>query len=443
MKDIALSAYGDLSSRSSPVNRMMAEVAADFRDGYDINLGVGYVNEATIPRERIHDAIGRVLADPKTYRLALNYGGPQGSQNLIDALVRYHARNGIGELTEEVLAKNEIIIGPSGATSLLEGVAHVLSPGIVITSDPMYYIYCNFLERAGFEVLAVPEDEHGIDTAVFEEKLRILGERRQAIRFVYVVTINNPTCSILSNERRQELVAITTRLSRDLGRKVPLVLDKAYEGLVHDPTVPPLKSGLLCDELGIVYEIGTLSKILAPALRVGYMIGRAGPFLRAMIQHTSDIGFSAPLVTQEAAAYLLDHYVSEQVASVNEGYRIKAQHVRRCIDADLARFFERYSGGRAGFYYYLTFKTLDTQEGSPFFTYLARRTGDPEIDGPEGSPLPRVAYVPGQYCVHPAGDLVEVANRQLRLSYGFEEIDRIEQAVGYMKEAAGYALARV
>ncbi len=442
MEDVALSAYGSASSEPAPINRMMASFAADFRDGVDINLGVGYVNERTIPRREVLEGFQQVLAQPDRYRLALNYGGPAGSPNLLRSIRNYLVERGVGGLTSEVLDRKRIIIGPSGATSLLEGIARVVEPGIVITADPFYYIYCNYLQRAGFEIVPVPEDRRGVSPDRLEAALEALGDRRREIRFFYFVTINNPTCTILANERRRAIVNVATRLSRELGRKVPVFLDRAYEDLVHDPEVEPPRSALLDDELGIVYEIGTLSKILAPALRVGYVVGADGPFLRAMVQKTSDVGFSAPLITQEIASYLLDHHVADQVEKVNEGYRHKARQVKAWIDQHLGELLENCTGGQAGFYFYLTFRDVETTEGSPFFRYLARTTGVEEIDGPPGARKPRVVYLPGEFCVHPKGELVEVGRRQLRLSYGYEELERIGEAIGYMREAADFARSR-
>jgi 2-aminoadipate transaminase len=291
----------------------------------------------------------------------------------------------------------------------------------------------------GFEVCAVPEDDQGLDADRLERKLKELGSRRQDIRFFYIVTVNNPTCTILSNARRRRLVEIAARLSRDLGRKVPAVFDKAYENLIHDPAVEKPESGLLSDELGIVYEIGTLSKILAPALRIGYMIGPGGPLVKALVQKTSDAGFSAPLVNQEIASYLLDRHAARQIEQVKAGYRQKAAITRQWIDAQLGDALAAYSGGSAGFYFYLTFKRTETHEASPFFRFLARTTGCAEYDGPAGSRKPRVAYIPGDFCVHAGGALVEQGRRQLRLSYGFEELPRIEAAIGLMREAVAYA----
>ena len=439
IRDVLLSEYGKASSVPSPVNRLMTDFAVDFRDGRDINLGVGYVNERTIPHRQIQHACEKVLAHPEKYRASLNYGGAQGSPNLIASLRRFHIENKIGGVTERTLNGRDIVIGANGATSLLESVTHLLPAGIVLTADPMYYIYCNDLERKGFKVIAVPEDEEGLDTEVLKAKLTALGDESAAIRFFYVVTVNNPTCTILSNNRKRELVDIVTRLSYEVGRKIPLFFDNAYSDLVHDNTVEPLESALCYDELGIVYEVGTLSKILAPGLRIGYLIGSRGPFLDSIIQRTSDIGFSAPLINQEIASYLLDHGIEAQIAKVNNGYQQKAKQVKMWMAELLGDNIQEYRGGSAGFYFYLTLANVATGSTSDFFRFLTRTTEREDVDGPSDSKHPKVIYIPGEHCVHPNGEMVEIGKRQLRISYGFEELPQIHTALKLMKSAVAYS----
>ena len=436
--DILLSEYGKASSIPSPVNRMMTDFAIGFRDGYDINLGVGYVNENTIPRQQILTACEAVLANPQKYRASLNYGGAQGSPNLIESIKKFHIDNRIGGITRDTFNTRDIVIGANGATSLLESITHLLPAGIVITADPMYYIYCNDLERKGFTVVAIPEDNEGLQTDLLRTKLEALGSGKAAIQFFYVVTVNNPSCTILSNCRKQELVEIVTELSYEVGRKIPLFFDNAYRDLVHDSTVEPLESALCYDELGIVYEIGTLSKILAPGLRIGYLIGPKGAFLHSIIQRTSDIGFSAPLINQEIASYLLDNGIEGQIKKVNDGYQEKAKQVKGWIEELLCDNVQACSGGSAGFYYYLTLANIATGSSSNFFRFLTRTTGHEDIDGPSHNPHPKVIYIPGEYCVHPSGEMVDIGRRQFRISYGFEELPQIHAALKYMKSAIGY-----
>jgi len=193
------------------------------------------------------------------------------------------------------------------------------------------------------------------------------------------------------------------------------------------------------DEAGIAYEIGTLSKVLAPALRIGYILGPPGELMSAIVQTTSDTGFSAPLFVQEMAAWLVDERIDEQLKAVNAGYRAKAVAVRAALERELGPHLEATIGGRAGFYFYLTMKRVETHPESRFFRILTRTTGEVELDGPAGAARPKVIYIPGTYCVAERGELAEVGRRQLRLSYGFEEVPRLESALRLMREAAEQA----
>ncbi len=419
----------------------MASFARDFRPDVDINVGVGYVNEATLPYEAVVEATRRVVDAPETYRSSLNYGDPAGSRQLRTAIMNMLASDA-AEGDADFIRSKQILIGTNGATSILEGLAQIMEPGLIITSDPVYYIYSYFLDRKGFRVLALPEDAHGMVPELLENALLGGDLDLSDLRYVYVVSISNPTSTILTNERRHKIVDIVNRYADQTGNRIPLIFDQAYSGLIHDPAVEIQESAFRNDRNKLVYEVGTLSKILAPALRIGFILGPTGELMSALEERNSDAGFSASVINQQIAAVLLNEFLPLQRRSVLDGYRERAVDVMKAIENQLSGYIEEVRGGQAGFYFYITFKDIATDDQSDFYRFLSRTIGDESIDGSSHDLKPRVAYIPGQYCVRADGELLDHGGRSLRFSYGFEPIERLLQAIYLIAEAANYVSSR-
>jgi DNA-binding transcriptional MocR family regulator len=442
LESILLSPYGAASAEPSPAGRMMAAVSAELRPGIDCNLGVGYVNEAVIPRDAIRDAVAAITADPAGHPLSLNYGGPQGEPGLRAAIRRFLQRRAAGPVPPAVLDQRRILVGANAATSLLEAIADVVPPGIVVTTDPTYFVYADYLVRRGFEIVAVPEDGAGADPAAVRDAVAALGGRRDAIRFLYFMSVNNPTGTVLPNARRRALAAWAAELSSELGRRIPLIIDRAYDDLIHGAGAEAPESILPHDAHAGCFEVETLSKTVAPGLRIGFLAGPDGAFFRALQQRTGDVGFCAPPFSQAIAAHILDESIEAQIERVKREYGGRATAIRAALDTAFGDELEEVRGGTAGFYYYPTLRTIETAEDSPFFAYCMRRTGDASIDLDGGAPKPRVVYVPGEHCVQPDGALTGVARRQFRLSYAYEPLDRTLDAIAIMGEAAAWARGR-
>lgn len=427
--------FSDLAKNSlipSAVNQLTAEFAEEFREGTDINLGVGYVNDKTIPFDAIQNAYSEIISHPEQYRSALNYGGADGSINLRKSIKNYYLSNNIGGLNEKDFRNRKILIGANGATSILDCLADIINPGLVITADPYYYIYTETLERKGFKIVAIPEDYNGLNIQILEETLERINPKE--ISFFYIVTVNNPSTVILSNSRRKSIVQIAKELSLKTNRIIPVIFDKAYEDIIHNPVVEKPVSGIKFDELSQVFELGTLSKLFAPALRIGYIISPDNSLAEVLTQRTSDIGFSSSLINQEIASWLLDNYATIHKDIVHNGYQEKATFIKNLLSKYLSDYIESYSGGDAAFYFYITFKNIRTNKGSEFFKFLSRTTGKDEIDGRKEK-NPRLIYIPGTIC-----SKNEKAIRSLRISYGFEEPEIFERAVKLMSEACRYAV---
>ncbi len=210
------------------------------------------------------------------------------------------------------------------------------------------------------------------------------------------------------------------------------------------------------DRWGLVYEVGTLSKVVAPALRIGFMIGPPGPLMDALVQHTCDVGFSAPLFCQEIASYLLDREGPRRLEEVRQVYRQRAEVARRAIERCLAWALEDLSGGQAGFYYYLTFREIETGEGSACLPLSHSHNRRLAGRWPLPSALQSSGYLfAGTVLRRPSRQTcAKKAGGSLRISYAYEELPQIERGIaangrgrticpeGGRKTLAGHSVAK-
>jgi GntR family transcriptional regulator/MocR family aminotransferase len=186
----------------------------------------------------------------------LGYGDPRGHLRLRAALADMLAA------TRGLAATADDVVVTRGSQMALHLVARaIISPGDLVAVEAFGYRPAwEALRSAGARVVAVPVDGDGIDV----DRLRAIALRRR-LRAVYVTPHHQyPTTVAMSPARRLALLT----LARERG---VAVIEDDYDNEFHYPGRPilPLASA---DTAGSVVYLGTLSKVLAPALRVGYLV---------------------------------------------------------------------------------------------------------------------------------------------------------------------------
>jgi 2-aminoadipate transaminase len=150
-------------------------------------------------------------------------------------------------------------------------------------------------------------DADGIVIEALAEQLAGLKARGVAPKFIYTIpTIQNPTASILPLDRRQALI----RLAREYN--VPIFEDECYADLIwRGIEAPP---SLYALDPGCVLHIGSFSKSLAPALRLGFLIA-PWELMRQLLPLKSDSGTGA--LDQMIVAEYFGKYFDRHVGKLN------------------------------------------------------------------------------------------------------------------------------
>jgi 2-aminoadipate transaminase len=256
----------------------------------------------------MNDVLSREGRDLATYGLA---SGPQGYRPLREFLAKKLKRTaGIVCTADDIL----ITSGSLQALDLVNGV--LLARGdTIITEAETYQGSLNRWTRLGVNAIGIPLDGDGMRIDALAAALDDLKRRNVRAKYIYTVpTVQNPTGTILSEPRRAEML----KLAEQHG--VPIFEDDCYADLIWNGKRPPALHAL--SKHGGVIHIGSFSKSIAPALRVGYIVAE-WPLLSRMLSIKSDAG-SGALEQMVLGEYCPAHF-DTHVPELTRGLRKKLE----------------------------------------------------------------------------------------------------------------------
>lgn len=255
---------------------------------------------------------GRALA---TYGLA---SGPQGYRPLREFLAAKLKRDaGISCTFDDIL----IVSGSLQALDLINSV--LLCRGdTVIVEQETYQGALTRLTRLGVHAVGIPLDGEGMRTDALGAALADLKHRNIRAKYIYTIpTVQNPTGTIMGEERRFELL----KLSEEYG--VPILEDDCYADLIWNGQRPPALYAM--SKTGGVIHIGSFSKSIAPALRVGYIVA-GWDVLSRVLAMKIDAG-SGALEQMVLAEFCAPHFAAH-VPRLRQGLRGKLETLMETLN---------------------------------------------------------------------------------------------------------------
>lgn len=276
-----------------------------------ISFAGGLPAPEIFPVERFREACQQVLTTNPA--IALQYGPTEGYRPLRELIVAHMARYGI-------LATVDNILITSGSQQALDLIAKLLinRGDRILVESPTYLGALQAFDLMGAEYVTVPIDDDGLQTAEMEHALR------SGPKFMYILpNFQNPGGTTLSRSRRDELVLLSDKYG------IPIIEDDPYGQLRYEGEhIPPLvvldRTNLLRDNgylLGNVIYLSTFSKVLAPGLRLGWIVAPPD-----VITHLVQLKQSADLHTSsftQMVAYEVarDGFMEEHVKLIRKVYK--------------------------------------------------------------------------------------------------------------------------
>ncbi|MEM2582948.1 MAG: PLP-dependent aminotransferase family protein [Candidatus Thermoplasmatota archaeon] len=274
-----------------------------------ISFAGGLPNPKAFPVNDIKEIVNKILEEEPVK--ALQYGATGGLAEFREELVKYAKKHGIETKFEEVF----VTVGSQQALDIV-GRVFIDEGDVIFVALPTYLGAINAFLAYGAKLVGVPLDENGMRVDLLEEKIKELKKKGEKLKMIYTVpTFQNPAGVELSEERRKRMVEIANE------HNLIIVEDEPYERLRFEGK--PLKAIKSYDSEGRVIYMATFSKILAPGLRLAYVIA-SEELTKKMIVAKQSMDLCAPGFTQAIAYhYIKNGYIERHIPKIIEMYRRK------------------------------------------------------------------------------------------------------------------------
>ena len=363
-----------------------------------ISFAGGFPDPALFDAEGIRIAADAVLSSNPG--AVLQYGATEGWQPLREQLAAFMKNKGA------MVAPDGLIV-TTGSQQALDLIGKtMISPGDkVIVEAPTFLATIQCFRLYGADNYGAPIDADGVRVDVLEKMIEELKPK-----LVYLIpTFGNPSGATLSLERRKRILEIAARTQT-------LVIEDDPYGELFFGTPPPPSMLALSDDIpgsrDWLAHCGSLSKVLSPGLRIGWMI--APPMLlgnATMCKQFSD-AHTSNLTQATAAHYLTLNRMEGALNNVRTTYAERARVMAECLRKELGNAIE-FNQPHGGMFFWA--KLTEGRNANDFAKRAIEKL---------------VAFVPGAPFFARDADL-----STLRLSFATADVAKIEEGIGRLGRA--------
>ncbi|MBR6512028.1 MAG: PLP-dependent aminotransferase family protein [Clostridia bacterium] len=290
------------------------EILKSTSDPEVISLAAGNPAPDAFPVESISKIASDIFReDPIS---ALQYGITEGYAPLIAELKSYLKNKGMGE-------DYDALIVTSGATQIMELLTKVLcnEGDCIACEDPSFIGSLNCFRSYGAKLCGVPMKPDGLDIDAFEELLK----SDCKVKFLYTIpNFQNPTGYTMSLEKRKALYELASKYD------ILILEDNPYGDLrVAGEDLPTIKS---MDTEGRVIYAGTFSKLIAPGIRVGYVLGPAALVSKMTVGKQTEDVHTAMFNQMLVYRWMKENDINEHIKRMQAIYRKKLNVMCDALD---------------------------------------------------------------------------------------------------------------